>query len=178
MSNNSTARVMGTAGKRDYAVASGWLPADIVGDWPSVDTHQLIVNRRRNLYEAMQDLEAAAARATGQPDWMEKVESALLALSSALDQHVAEIESPEGLFDEVLDRVPRLRPVVDALREDHDAMRGACRSALELIRTEPDTRPLEMRRRVLVILGRLTMHRQDGAELLYDAHNVDVAAGD
>jgi hypothetical protein len=35
-----------------------------------------------------------------------------------------------------------------------------------------------MRRRILRILGLLSMHRQDGAELLFDTHNLDLAAGD
>lgn len=179
MSQNTTTTENGASGKgRDRAITSGWLPAEIVGDWPPLSTHQLIVDRRRTLYESMQDLEAAAARAGGQPDWMEQIERALETLSAALDKHVSEIEAPDGLFDEVLDRAPRLGPVVESLREDHDQMRAACRSALETARTRPDTQPRQMRREIMVILGRLAMHRQDGAELLFDTHNVDVPAGD
>lgn len=162
---------------RDRAIASGWLPAKIVGDWPSLDTRQLIINRRRSLYEAMQDLEAAAARASRLPDWLETVEDAFSTLSAALGRHVAEIEAEDGLFAEVLDRAPRLRPVVDTLREEHDALRRECHSALVMAR-DSDTEPKVMRRKILAILGRLAMHRQDGAELLFDAHNVDLAAAD
>jgi len=180
MTQNPTLSTPGTRQLReeDRTVASGWLPATIVGDWPSLDTHQLIVNRRQSLYEAMQGLEAAAARASGQPDWMDRVETALSTLSAALDRHVAEIESPEGLFDEVMERAPRMRPVVDALRNDHDKLRSSCRSALDIARTQPDINPREMRRKILAILGLLATHRQDGAELLFDTHNVDLAAGD
>ena len=180
MSQDGTVRTSRAtnAGGRDHAVASGWLPADIVGDWPSLDARQLIVDRRRSLYEAMQELEAAAARASGQPDWRDEVESALTALMTALDHHVAEIEAPNGLFDEVVDRAPHLQPRVTSLREDHERLRKACRNALDTARIRPGPTAGAMRRKILTVLGRLSAHRQDGAELLYDAHNVDLPAGD
>ncbi|MGB8360063.1 MAG: hemerythrin domain-containing protein [Acidimicrobiia bacterium] len=160
------------------AQSEGWLPAKIMGEWPSFDTRQLIMKRRKSLYEAMQSLEAAAARASGQPDWMEKVQESLSALLAALNRHVEEIEADDGLFADVLERAPRMRPMVESLRQDHDEISEACRSALDLARERPDTRPRAMRRRIMRILGRLSMHRQDGAELLFDTHNLDLAAGD
>lgn len=160
------------------AQSQGWLPAKIMGEWPSFDTRQLIMKRRKSLYEAMQSLEAAAARASGQPDWMEKVQESLAALLAALNRHVEEIEADDGLFVDVLERAPRMRPMVDSLRQDHDEIREACRSTLDLAREKPDTRPRAMRRRIMRILGLLSMHRQDGAELLFDTHNLDLAAGD
>lgn len=180
MSQNGIAPAIdaGEAEEPDRSVASGWLPARILGEWPSFDTRALIIKRRKTLYEAMQGLEAAAARASGQPDWMNKIEESLTALSEALDHHVEEIEAENGLFAEVLDRAPRMRPMVDTLRDDHDELRAACRSALETARANPDIKPRVMRRKIMAILGGLSMHRQDGAELLYDTHNVDLAAGD
>jgi hypothetical protein len=180
MSHNGTASATdtGKTAEPDHSVASGWLPAKILGEWPSFDTRQLIIKRRKSLYEAMQGLEAAGARASGQSDWMEKVTDALSVLSSALDRHVEEIEAEDGLFAEVLDRAPRMRAMVDTLRDDHDDLRASCRSALETARSNPDIKPRVMRRKIMAILGRLSMHRQDGAELLFDTHNVDLAAGD
>ena len=160
------------------APSEGWLPAKVMGEWPSFDTRQLIMKRRKSLYEAMQSLEAAAARASGQPDWMEKVQESLAALLAAINRHIEEIESDDGLFADVLERAPRMRPLVESLREDHDEIKEACRAALDLARDKPDTRPKAMRRRIMRILGRLSMHRQDGAELLFDTHNLDLAAGD
>jgi hypothetical protein len=180
MSHNGTAPATetGETGEPDRSVASGWLPAKILGEWPSFDARQLIIKRRKSLYEVMQSLEAAAARASGQPDWMEKVTESLTALSVALDRHVEEIEAEDGLFAEVLDRAPRMRPMVDTLRDDHADLRAACRSAMETATSNPDIKPRVMRRKIMAILGRLSMHRQDGAELLFDTHNVDLAAGD
>lgn len=161
---------------RDQAEASGWLPLDLVYDWPPVDTRQLIVTRRQDLYDAMRALEASAARASGQPDWVEVVRNALDDLESCLARHVAEIESPDGLFAEVLDRAPHLAPVVDSLRREHEEIEGKCRMALEMTDEVPD--PGQIRRTILDLLGLLAVHRQTGAELLFDAYNVDLAGGE
>ena len=162
---------------RDQAEAAGWLPPDVVYDWPSVDTHRQVIIRRQDLYNAMRGLEASAARATGQDDWADGVRDALTVLDSALQSHVAEIEGPNGLFAEVIDRAPQLKPDVDMLRLEHRDLVTGCRNALEAVGSaEVDARAV--RRKVLSILGRLTIHRQRGAELLFDAYNVDLAAAD
>jgi hypothetical protein len=161
---------------RDQATASGWLPAEVASDWPSTESHQDIVERRRDLYEAMQLLEASVARASGRDDWNESVSDALDNLKSSLDRHVEEIEGPGGLFSEVLDMAPRLASVIENLRLEHDEMLFVCRAASTTLSEGVD--PAEVRRKVIGLLGRLAMHRQNGAELLFDAYNVDVSGGD
>jgi hypothetical protein len=162
---------------RDQAEAAGWLPPDVVYDWPSVDTHRQVIIRHQDLHNAMRGLEASAARATGQDDWADGVRDVLTVLDSALQSHVAEIEGPNGLFAEVIDRAPQLKPDVDMLRLEHRDLVTGCRNALEAVGSaEVDARAV--RRKVLSILGRLTIHRQRGAELLFDAYNVDLAAAD
>lgn len=162
---------------RDQAEAAGWLPPDVVYDWPSVDTHRQVIIRRQDLYKAMRGLEASAARATGQDDWAECVRDALTVLDSALQRHVAEIEGPDGLFAEVIDRAPHLQPEVDMLGLEHRDLETGCRDALEIVGSA-DVDPRAVRRKVLRILGRLAIHRQRGAELLFDTYNVDLAAAD
>lgn len=126
----------------------------------------------------MQDLEASAARASGQPDWEMKVREALTNLMTSLEQHVAEIEAPTGLFTEVIDVAPHLSSAVDSLRTEHQEMLEACGSALEAISGDGSGQANEIRRQVLLLLGILAVHRQTGAELLYDTYNVDLATGD
>lgn len=162
---------------RDQAAAAGWLPADAVYDWPSVDTRQQIANRRRDLYESMRRLETSAARASGQDDWASGVRQALANLDSALRRHISEIEEPDGLFTEVIDRAPHLASAVEELRKDHRDLVAGCRSALEEIETDRFDVG-QVRWSVLGILGRLAIHRQRGSELLFDAYNVDLAAAD
>lgn len=160
---------------RDQAEAAGWLPPDVVYDWPSVDTHRQVIIRRQDLYNAMRALEASAARATGQDDWADEVRSALTVLESTLQRHVTEIEGPNGLFAEVIERAPHLEPDVDRLRKEHRDLVIACDDALEIVRSG-DVDVEEVRRQVLSTLGRLAIHRQRGSELLFDTYNMDLAA--
>ena len=162
---------------RDHAAAAGWLPPDLVYDWPSVATRRQIFVRRQALYDAMLSLEANATRATGREDWASGVRGALIDLDNAMHRHIDEIEGPGGLFAEVIDRAPHLASVVVELREDHDDLVTGCQNAIEAIETD-EFDAGEVRRLVLGILGRLTTHRQRGSELLFDTYNVDLAAAD
>jgi hypothetical protein len=158
---------------REQAEASGWLPPDVIYEWPSPQTHRQIVDRRQDLYDALRRLELSVARATGQEDWLDTVDGALSNLEIALERHVREIEAPDGLFDEVIERAPHLASDVQRLRDEHDDLLIACRAVRELDEEVPTA---EVRRKVLGLLGRLAIHRQRGAELLFDTYNVDLAA--
>ncbi len=160
---------------RDQASASGWLPAEVAGDWPSAETYRGIVARRQDLYDAMRRVEASAARASGLDDWAEAVGAALVILQTALERHVAETEADDGLFAEVIERAPHLTSRVEALRKEHVDLLSSCRTAFDLVSGESDV--AQVRRRVLGILGTLIRHRQRGSELLFDTYNVDLAAG-
>lgn len=162
---------------REQAEDSGWLPPDVVYDWPSAESHRRIATRRRDLYQAMQQVEANAARASGLEDWTEKLEEALANLESSLERHAEEIEADDGLFADVMARAPHLESVIESLRGEHEAMLTSCRDALDLA-SSGGSAPKVLRRKVLDILELVTIHRQTGAELLFDTYNVDLAAGD
>lgn len=159
---------------REAAEEARWLPIQVTHDWPGLDTRQQITERRIDLYEAMQQLETANARAAGQPGWNDDMRGALENLARALDRHVTEIEAEDGLFDQVLAKTPHLAHAIEDLREEHDDLVEGCRAALAAV-DKADTGRL--RRKVLALLGRIAVHRQSGAELLYDAYNVDLAGG-
>jgi hypothetical protein len=165
-----------TGQARDEATVSGWLPPDDSGDWPSPETQEVIVNRRQDLYDAMQRLESSVARASGQDDWAVVVGDALEVMHDALQRHVIETEADDGLFAEVVGRAPNLASDVATLRKDHEDLLFSCRTANELVANW--SAPAEIRRKILALLGRLAIHRQRGAELLFDTYNVDLAAGD
>ncbi|MGD2042085.1 MAG: hypothetical protein PVJ28_00425 [Acidimicrobiia bacterium] len=162
---------------REQAEDSGWLPPDVVYDWPSADSHRRIATRRRDLYEAMQQLEASVARASGLEDWTEKVEKALANMEAALERHVEEIEAGDGLFAQVIDRAPHLSSSVDSLRQEHQSMLKQCREALDLA-SSGGPAPEMLRRKVVEVIELIVIHRQTGAELLFDTYNVDVGSGD
>ena len=163
---------------KEEAEAAGWLPSRVADGWPPDDTRRRITERRIDLYEAMQRLEAANARAAGRPHWAEDMREALENLDRSLQRHVAEIETNGGLFSEVLAQAPQLAPVIEDLRKEHEELMRRCRAALEIVDVWGGDASSDLRRKVLGILGRLALHRQNGAELLYDAYNVDLATGD
>lgn len=160
---------------RDQAEAAGWLPPDVIYEWPSGDTHLQIISRRQDLYDAMRRLESSAARASGLDGWIDGIRSALDGLESALRRHVSDIERPGGLFDEVTERRPHLEVDVDRLRTEHQDLMNACHAAMTIV-LGPDADTGEIRRKVMSLLGRLVIHRQRGSELLFDTYNVDLAA--
>lgn len=127
--------------------------------------------RRIELKHAMSALEVAAAGAVGDPSWADGLRSALTDMRDAFDAHVEEVEAADGLLAEVMTDCPRLSSRVERLRDDHPTLSGridACRARLD----EPD--PAEIRSEVLDLLVALVRHRHAGADLVYDAYNVDI----
>lgn len=158
----------------DQAEASGWI-ADENIQWPSDETVAGVAERRYQLYEAMRRLEAALARPSGLADWRMEIEAAITDLDRSLDDHIRRTESDGGLFAEILGGSPHLASRIADLEEEHGELRAACRQALLMA---ADWSPTKLRRKANVLLARLAFHRQNGAELLYNAYNIDIAAGD
>lgn len=162
---------------RDQAEASGWLPPELAADWTVDDQRTVISRRRRRLYDAMRQLESAAARASQHDDWGQLVHEASQDLSEALADHVEQTEGSGDFLDDLVDQAPRLENGANLLRREHQGLLSECTRLMSL--TGPTTADAtEIRRVVMVLLGRLVEHRQRGAELLYDAFAVDLGEGD
>ena len=156
------------------AEASDWIEDESIR-WPSEETVEGVTARRHELYETMRRLEAAVARPSGLTDWRLEIETAITDLDRSLDDHIRRTESDEGLFADILDGSPHLARRIADLEKEHEELRTTCRRALLMA---ADWSPESLRRRANVLLARLALHRQTGAELLYDAYNVDIATGD
>jgi hypothetical protein len=136
--------------------------------------------RRLDLAEAMTILEEVISSPASVAGWLARVEASLGGLRAALDAHIVEVEGPQGLLAEIVTVDPRLAPYAEDLRRDHIDLLGAW------VRAEATARAAragaatasKVRRRVTNLLGRLTLHRQAGADLVYEAHSVDIAALD
>lgn len=140
---------------------------------PAPDTEALDAARERRieLKHAMSELELAAAGAAGDATWIDGLRLALAELDEALDAHVAEVEADDGLLAELIADAPRLASRVRRLRDEHQLLAGrvqACRAMLD----EPD--PHEIRQEILDLLVALAHHRHTGADLVYEAYNVDI----
>lgn len=139
--------------------------------------------RRDELYEALLALErAVGAPARGRAGtWAATVRERLAALRDALQAHIAATEAEDGLFAQVLDREPRLAHGVERLRADHVSALDAVGVAdVELAPTDvfDEARAEAIRSHLHDLIHSLFLHRSRGAELVYEAYDVDLSAGD
>jgi hemerythrin-like domain-containing protein len=136
--------------------------------------------RRKTLHDTLVHLEEALSSpaAARIPDWTATVLKEMNEVRDAFAQHVTVTEQQDGLYDEILDRAPRLENNVRRLREEHPEIRKGIESMLErLEQTEigSDSWALEEARDDLQrFIGRVIKHRQRGADLVWEAYNVDI----
>lgn len=136
--------------------------------------------RRKTLHDALVHLEEAISSpgAGRVPDWTATVLKEVVEVREAFDQHVVVTEKPEGLYDEILDRAPRLAGNVRRLRDEHPEITQAVADVvgrLETVQIGGDEWPLETARDDLQrFIGQVIRHRQRGADLVWEAYNVDI----
>lgn len=136
--------------------------------------------RRATLHDALVHLELAisspaSGRITG---WTDLVRKELAGVHDAFEQHVMVTERPGGLYEEIITRAPRLDGTVRRLKEEHpdinekiDAMMQRCES----VQIGSDAWPLQSARDDLQrFIGIVIRHRQKGADLVWEAYNVDI----
>ncbi len=135
--------------------------------------------RREALHQALVGLEDALSTAIGDGErWRLRVAMAVDYAANRIDEHIAQSEAPDGLLAEVSANAPRLAKRVTALRDDHDDLEtevNGLRTALSAVDDAADaTRYEEIRNQAMAFLGRLARHRQQGADLVYEAYQVDI----
>lgn len=135
--------------------------------------------RRADLHQALIDLErATSSPAVGrEPDWSTDVVRRLQGLAAMLDDHVEMTERPKGLYDEISGRAPRLASKIEQLKAEHPDLRDKTADLLRRFESTPigDTWPVgEARDDLQRLLGRLVRHRQLGADLVWEAYNLDI----
>lgn len=135
--------------------------------------------RRSDLHEALIDVERAiSSPASGrEADWSKDVVRRLQDLAGTIEDHVEVTERAGGLYDEIGGKAPRLADKIDRLRREHPEMRAGTRRLIERFEATPagDAWPVEEARDDLQrLLGRLVRHRQLGADLVWEAYNLDI----
>ena len=131
--------------------------------------------RRFALLEAIGEVEVAMSAPAGEPNWYSQLEVRLLGLRLALDQHIDEVEGPEGLLAELLAESPRLANQIRRVEAEHPDLARQVDSAIDLVAAE--TEPGVVRATVIETLSALSRHRQQGADLVYEAYKVDIGGG-
>jgi septal ring factor EnvC (AmiA/AmiB activator) len=121
---------------------------------------------------------ALATAASGRAEaWAKELRDELDDLSAALEQHIAITESPDGLLADIAEAAPRLTKRVERARDDHVALRASIeRARASLTGAEDATH--DARDLVVELLTALVRHRHLGADLVYEAYNVDIEASD
>jgi hypothetical protein len=148
----------------------------------AVDTDLLRLARaqRADLRNALITLERALARpAPGiVPEWAERVHDALVDLAAMFERHIAVTEGDDGFLAEIAEHSPRLINAIQRLTEEHERIRVELASTLDHIRRLPpnadDTAITAAREHVTTLVTDLARHRQHGADLVYEAHAVDI----
>ncbi len=135
--------------------------------------------RRAPLRVAASDLELAISAPVGTGSiWRDRVRESLARVHVALEQHVGDTEGPEGLYGELQNDAPRLSNLVRLLTEEHTVLKNeidGALAALEDLSDEFGTEEAEpARESVLAVLGRISRHRQKGADLIWRAYSVDI----
>lgn len=135
--------------------------------------------RRLELKAALSAVEIVAAGPAGAPGWRSRLTDALIDLAMALDTHVVEVERPGGLLAELTETAPRLVNHIDRLRDEHPALQAQVTAVIA--RAQADgadaVAPDALRSEVLDLLVAVARHRQRGADLVYEVHNVDIGGG-
>ncbi len=120
--------------------------------------------------------QALAAPAPGRvAAWAERVDVALLELSADFREHVVMTEAADGLHGDVLATAPRLSNAVARLVAEHAVITDLVGSLITRVsHPVPDDDVDAIRDLGTALLGRLARHRQRGADLIYEAYEVDL----
>jgi hypothetical protein len=149
-------------------------PNDIT---PALDAARL---RRKTLHDTIVHLEEAiSSPAAGRiDDWTAAVLKEVVEVREAFDQHIVVTERDDGLYDEILERAPRLAGNVRRLREEHPDIGEHITATVARLESEQvgdDEWSLERARDDLQrLIGQISRHRQRGADLVWEAYNVDI----
>lgn len=127
--------------------------------------------RRLVLRDALTTLEQALAMASSAPAWRSSVTRALVEVRSAIEAHVDEVESTDGLLPQLVTDAPRLSNLVRILERDHRRILESCD---EIIAVASGADPNEIRSMARELMGDLVDHRQQGADLVYAAYSEDI----
>lgn len=140
-----------------------------------------VQERRDDFYEAILGLERAMAEAAGDDAtaWASRAGTAALDLRSVLRHHITETEAEGSFFDDITENYPHLANAAAKLQAEHPPLRDGVDELVERLSTVHDDAGVEeVRAEALDLLRALLLHRHRGAEIVFDAYNVDVAPGD
>jgi hypothetical protein len=146
-------------------------------DRPSLNAARDI---RRGVRAAVVGLESAAASSIYERGWSEAMAEQLAVLQAAFAHHVAVTESDGGLLDEIREIAPRLDRRIRQICTEHveigEAIEAARGDASGVVPSDTEA-ARTLRDTATDLIVRVTRHRQIGADLVFEAYNVDIEGG-
>ncbi len=135
--------------------------------------------RRADLHEALVEVEEAiSGPAAGRVNrWTLDVRKNLVGLRDAFADHIIVTERPGGLYEEILAHSPRFAGKIKRLHDEHPEIKASIAETLarfEALEVGEAWPVEEARDDVQRLLGRIVRHRQLGADLVWEAYNLDI----
>jgi hypothetical protein len=129
---------------------------------------------------AMGEVEKSLASPSGRrvEVWAKALEADLEKLAEALELHITSTEAPGGILDDIVATAPRLAERVEQARREHEALRYRLHAAMQALPVGPEGDAHGTRDRVVEVLTGIVHHRHLGADLVFDAYDVDIEAVD
>ena len=153
----------------------------------SKSTEEASIRRRREaLLQAVVGLEDALAGPIGDHErWRLRVAMAVDHAVARISEHVTQTEGPGNILDEILAIAPRLERRVEQMKLDHENLeKAADRLALavadlatsddDLTAADAEDNAIAVRNHAVDVMGQIARHRQRGADLIYEAYQVDL----
>ena len=133
-------------------------------------------HHRRQLHTALVELEQAIAAPARRPAaWGDAVAAAVGRFEAALADHTHHTEAEDGLFAQVTEDAPEVAHQIAALTREHAELQESATALLARCRGTVDVPDVDgIREDALDLLRAGSRHRQRGADLLYDAYEMDV----
>jgi hypothetical protein len=137
-----------------------------------------VLRRRADLRFAMADVqEAISADPAGNPaEWRAKLQPLVVELDESWVSHISGTEGAGGLWEEIRADAPRLDNELRRLAHEHVTMTAAVQElSRELAEAGDDVSKLgRVREQAEALLAHFTLHRQRGADLIYEAYEHDL----
>ncbi|MFE3448279.1 hemerythrin domain-containing protein [Nonomuraea sp. NPDC059194] len=143
---------------------------------PAEDELLTLRMRRAHLHRACGALELALAAppAGGAHDWARELAPVVARLREAFAAHVSIVEGPEGLFEEIRVEAPRLDGLLRRLHREHGEITAELAAAEQELSASDEAAMERVRARLTATLSALSRHRRRGADLLYQAYEIDI----
>ncbi len=137
--------------------------------------------RRETLHEALVGLEDALTTPIGDAvQWRLRVAMAVDHAAHRLHDHVRQTEAPDGFLHRVVQDDPRMACRAERLAREHGPLQEAVERLQHALATISDhdvvEHGYEVRNQALDLMTALMRHRQRGADLIYEAYQVDIGA--